>query len=214
MRFHDRKQGGALLAKELRHYANHPNTIVIALPRGGVVTGAAIADALSLPLDVLVVRKLGTPGHPELAMGAVGRGGVRVLNDEVVRALRISPRVIEAAAEREEAEAERREAIFRSGRPPLAVAGKTIIIADDGLATGSTMLAAIECLKAQKPARIVVAVPVAPPDTCRTLRPEVDELVCLSTPSDFMAVGEWYDEFAQVADEAVVDLLNVPSGAY
>jgi predicted phosphoribosyltransferase len=186
---------------------------VIALPRGGVATGAAVADALSLPLDVIVVRKLGTPGHPELAMGAVARGGIRVINDEVMRALRINPHVIEAAAEREEVEAERRETLFRRGRPPLDVAKKTVILVDDGLATGSSMLAAVECLKVMKPERIVVAVPVAPPDACHALRSEVDELTCLSTPSSFIAVGEWYHDFTQVTDDEVVDLLSVPSTA-
>jgi len=213
MRFRDRRQAGTLLAKELRHYENDANAIVIALPRGGVVTGAAVAEALSLPLDVIVVRKLGTPGHPELAMGAVARGGIRVINDEVMRALRINPHVIEAAAEREEVEAERRETLFRRGRPPLDVAKKTVILVDDGLATGSSMLAAVECLKVMKPERIVVAVPVAPPDACHALRSEVDELTCLSTPSSFIAVGEWYHDFTQVTDDEVVDLLSVPSTA-
>ena len=206
-RFRDRKEAGALLAQRLDRYAGAAGTIVLGLPRGGVVTAFEVALALALPLDVLVVRKLGTPGHEELAMGAIVRGGVRVLNEEVIRALRIPLAQIETVAEREEREAARREKLFRGGRPPLDVHGRTVIVVDDGLATGSTMFAAVRALRALEAKRIVVAVPVAPPETCERLRKEVDELVCLSTPSDFYAVGQWYDAFGQVEDGRVVDLL-------
>lgn len=206
--FADRREGGRRLAKALSHYRGKPNTIVIGLPRGGVVTAAAIAEDLDLPLDVLVVRKLGTPGHEELAMGAIGPGGVRVLNDDVIAALRIGPAQIDAAARREQFELERRERLYRGARPPLDFAGKTVIVVDDGLATGSTMSAAIAVIRRYKPARIVLAVPVAPIETCEGFRLVVDELVYLETPEPFQAVGYWYVDFAQVEDEEVVQTLE------
>lgn len=205
--FADRADGGHRLAEALKHYGGKPSTIVIGLPRGGVITGAAIADDLGLPLDVLVVRKLGTPGHEELAMGAIGPGGVRVLNDDVVASLRIPAAMIDAETRRERVELERRERLYRGNQPPLDFAGKTVVVVDDGLATGSTMLAAIAVIRQHKPARVVLAVPVAPMDTLGRFRLVVDELVYLETPEPFMALGYWYVDFAQVADEEVVQTL-------
>lgn len=206
--FADRAEGGHELAKALSRYRGASDAIVIGLPRGGVVTAAAVAKDLGLPLDVLIVRKLGTPGHEELAMGAIGPGGVRVLNEEVVSALRIAPEKIEMEARRERIELERRERLYRGSRPPLDFAGKTVILTDDGLATGSTMWVAVAVVRSHKPARIVLAVPVAPPDTLARFRPAVDELVCLEEPEPFQAVGLWYREFAQVEDEEVVEMLQ------
>lgn len=206
--FADRAEGGHRLAEALKHYRGKPNTIVVALPRGGVVTGAAIADDLDLPLDVLIVRKLGTPGHEELAMGAIGPGGVRVLNDDVIASLRIGRDRIEAETKREEAELARRERLYRTNQPPLGFAGMTVIVVDDGLATGSTMSAAIAVIRQHKPARVVLAVPVAPVDTLVRFRLVVDELVYLESPEPFMAVGYWYIDFAQVEDAEVIAILE------
>jgi predicted phosphoribosyltransferase len=206
--FADRTEGGHRLAELLKQYRGKPNTIVIALPRGGVVTGAAIADDLALPLDVLIVRKLGTPGHEELAMGAIGPGGVRVLNHEVVASLRIGRDRIEAETKREEAELVRRERLYRRDQPPISFAGRTVIVVDDGLATGSTMSAAIAVIRQHKPARIVLAVPVAPIETLERFRPVVDELVYLESPEPFLAVGYWYLDFAQVEDAEVIAILE------
>jgi len=208
MRFRDRSEGGQLLARALRRYRGDATALVLGLPRGGVVTAYEIAVALDLPLDVMVVRKLGTPGQKELAMGAIASGGIRVLNDDVVRTLRIAPKEIDEATRHEEAELRRREKLFRGERPPLALSGRTLLLVDDGMATGSTMLAAIQCARAAKPARIVLAVPVAPASALERLRGEVNQVVCLSQPEFFRAVGEWYDEFAQVEDEEVVALLQ------
>jgi putative phosphoribosyl transferase len=208
IRFRDRDQAGSQLGAALQHHARVPGAIVLGLPRGGVVTAARVAAALELPLDVLVVRKLGTPGQEELAMGAIGPGGVRVLNDEVLRAIHLSQERIEAAAEREQREVIRREQMFRGVRPPLALADRIVILVDDGLATGSTMAAAIRWVRSQKPARVVLAVPVAPLQTCQQLGGEVDELVCLATPEPFYAVGQWYEDFDQVSDERVIALLD------
>ncbi|HEX7421012.1 MAG TPA: phosphoribosyltransferase [Thermoanaerobaculia bacterium] len=208
IRFRDRKQAGRLLAEKLRSYAIDASAIVLGLPRGGVVTASEVAAALDLPLDVIIVRKLGAPWQPELAMGAIASGGIRVLNDDVVRALRIPQSKIDEATKEEQTELARREKLFRGDLPPLALTGKTVIMIDDGIATGSTVLAAIRCIRAQNPSRIVLAVPVAPPTTCERLQPEVDDLICLSTPDDFSAVGEWYDKFAQVEDAEVVELMR------
>ena len=206
-RFRDRTQAGQLLAAKLGHYANRPDVIVLALPRGGVPVAYEVARALDAPLDVFIVRKLGVPGHEELAMGAVASGGIRVLNDMVVRALQIPDYVIEAVAEWEQNEIARREREYRGERPPPDVKGRTVILVDDGLATGSTMLAAVKALRQQQPGRIVVAVPTAARETCDALRAEVDEIICAVTPEPFYAVGFWYENFAQTSDEEVRELL-------
>ncbi len=205
--FPDRHEAARRLAAKLTRYSDRNDVIVIGLPRGGVVTAYEIAEALHLPLDVLVVRKLGTPGQEELAMGAVARG-VTVINEEVVRMIGISKATIDAVAERERREVERREAELRKGRPPLQLAGRTVIIADDGLATGSTMRAAVTAIRGQMPATMVLAVPVAPPDVCAHFRTEVDQVVCLSMPEPFGAVAFWYDRFEPVSDREVIELLD------
>ena len=205
--FTDRTEAGRELAKALIHYRGRPNTIVVGLPRGGVVTAAAIAEDLDLPLDVLVVRKLGAPGREELAMGAIGPGGVRVLNDEVIAACGVDPFEIQLVERREREELDRRERLYRGDQRSLDVAGKTVIVVDDGLATGSTMTAAIAVIRAGRPARLVLAVPVAPIETCERFRLVVDELVYLETPDPFTAVGYWYVDFAQVEDEEVIQTL-------
>jgi len=208
VQFADREDGGRRLATALAAYRGDANAIVLGLPRGGVVTAAAIAEALELPFDVLVVRKLGTPGQEELAMGAIGPGGIRVLNEDVVGALRISDSQIEAETRHETEELERREALFRGGQAPLQLEGKIVILVDDGLATGSTMAAAVSVVRRHHPAKIVLAVPVAPIDTVERFEPMVDELLCLETPSPFYAVGSWYSDFTQVEDDEVVRLLE------
>jgi predicted phosphoribosyltransferase len=205
--FHDRREAGRLLAATLTTYAHRPDVLVLALPRGGVPVAYEVARALEAPLDVFLVRKLGIPGHAELAMGAIASGGVRVLNDEVVRALRIPDHVIEAIAAKEQQELARRERLYRGDRPPPDVQGRTVILVDDGLATGATMYAAVQALRQQQPARIVVAVPIAAPETCAELREEVDDIVCAVTPEPFYAVGLWYEDFAQTTDDEVRDLL-------
>ena len=205
--FHDRVDAGQLLAGELKKYANRPDVLVLALPRGGVPVGHEVARALNAPLDVFIVRKLGVPGQEELAMGAVASGGVRVLNERVVQMLRIPEPVIDVIAERETDEIARREREYRDARPPPDVRGKTIILIDDGLATGATMMAAVRALRQLDPARIVVAVPTAAPDTCEALREEVDEMICAATPEPFHAVGLWYEDFSQTSDEEVRELL-------
>jgi putative phosphoribosyl transferase len=206
--FSDRRHAGRLLAERLREHARQPDTLVLALPRGGVPVAFEVARALELPLDVFVVRKLGVPGHEELAMGAIASGGVRVLNPEVTGRIRASERIVGRVAERERAELERRERRYRYGRPPPRVEGKVVILIDDGLATGSTMRAAVTALRAQNPARIVVAVPTAARATCAALRNLADEVVCLATPEPFMAVGQSYRHFGQTSDEEVRDLLR------
>jgi predicted phosphoribosyltransferase len=205
--FRDRTEAGRLLAARLENYADKPDVIVLALPRGGVPVAYQVAKALLAPMDVFVVRKLGIPGHEELAMGAVATGGVRVLNDQVVHVLAIPDYVIDAVADWETEERKRRERLYRGDRPPPDVRGKTVILVDDGLATGSTMLAAVQALRQQGPARIVVAVPVAAPDTCELLKASVDEVVCAVTPEPFYAVGVWYRDFSQTTDEEVRELL-------
>src|SRR4051794_40685913 len=202
-RFQDRTHAGRRLAAELAPYAGRPNLLVLALPRGGVPVGFEVAQALGAPLDVFLVRKLGLPGHEELAMGAIASGGIRVLNPDVVRMLRVPEHVIDAVAEKEQRELERRERAYRGDRPEPEIRGRTVILVDDGLATGSTMRAAVQALRSEHPERLVVAVPVAAPETCDAFRDEVDDIVCAVTPEPFYAVGLWYRDFSQTTDEEV-----------
>jgi predicted phosphoribosyltransferase len=205
--FPNRRTAGRYLADQLAAYANRDDVLVLALPRGGVPVGYEVAKALHSPLDVFVVRKLGVPGHEELAMGAVASGGVRVLNDRVVQGLHIPASVIDAVATKELEELARRERLYRGDRAPLDVRGHAVLLVDDGLATGSTMKAAVAALRDQNPARIVVAVPVAAEDSCAELRGMADEVVCAVTPEPFHAVGVWYQRFDQTSDDEVRALL-------
>jgi predicted phosphoribosyltransferase len=207
MLFRDRYDAGRVLARELAGYAGRPDVTVLALPRGGVPVGFEVARALGAPLDVFLVRKLGVPGHEELAMGAIATGGVRVVNREVVDALGISRAEIEAVSAEELQELRRREREYRDGRPPPDLLGRTAVLIDDGLATGSSMRAAVAALRHLQPAKVVVAVPVAAAETCAALRAEADEVICARTPEPFRAVGWWYEDFAQTTDEEVRDLL-------
>ncbi|HWQ15505.1 MAG TPA: phosphoribosyltransferase [Roseiflexaceae bacterium] len=207
-RFLDRRDAGRFLADHLRAYAGRPDVLVLALPRGGVPVAFEVARALGAPLDVFLVRKLGVPGHEELAMGAIASGGVRVINDEVAGALGIPESVIGAVAAHEQRELERRERAYRDDRPAPDVRGYTAILVDDGLATGSTMRAAVRALRLLGPQRIVVAVPVAAYETCASLRAEADEVVCAATPEPFHAVGLWYEDFSQTTDDEVRELLS------
>lgn len=202
----NRSEAGRDLAKALQSFADS-DAVVLALPRGGVPVAFEIANALHLELDLLLVRKLGTPGQRELAMGAIASGGARVLNPDIVSTLRISDAAIEQTEREARGELERRERVYRGDRPPPAVAGRTVIIVDDGLATGATMRAAIAALRQLDPGRIVVAVPVAPADTIDTLEREADEVVCLQTPWPFSAIGQFYRQFGQVSDDEVRELL-------
>ncbi|RJG27444.1 phosphoribosyltransferase [Massilia cavernae] len=205
--FKNRTHAGRLLAKALARYAGDPGTVVLALPRGGVPVGYAIAHELDLELDILIVRKLGMPGHEEYAIGAIGAGGVRVLQEDVVREYGLPSETIDEISARELREIERRERQYRGGHPPLALHGRTALLVDDGLATGSTMRAAIRIARKLGAARVVVAVPVGAPDTCEALEREVDELICLSRPMMFFAVSQWYRVFDQTSDSEVQDLL-------
>jgi len=214
VRFADRAEAGRKLAAELREYAGREDVVVLALPRGGVPVAFEVARELRAPLDVFVVRKLGLPAQPELAMGAIASGGARVLNDEVVQAAGIPPETIEAVAAREREELARREQLYRGERPSLTVEGKTVILVDDGVATGSTMRVAVQALRRQRPAQIVVAVPVAPPQTCNELRGEADDVVCTRTPEPFIAIGVWYEDFPQTSDGEIRDLLARVEDAY
>src|SRR5215468_12552507 len=207
VKFRDRTGAGRCLAGKLASYADRPDIVVLGLPRGGVPVAFEVARALAAPLDVFVVRKLGVPGHEELAMGAVATGGVRVLNDEVVHGLGIPEDRIDAIAARELQELARRERAYRDGRAPPDVTGKAVILVDDGLATGATMRAAVRALKQQGPERIVVAVPTATPNTSAGLKAEADEVVCVITPEPFVAVGYWYDDFSKTTDAEVRVLL-------
>jgi putative phosphoribosyl transferase len=206
--FSDRSEAGRALAAELSRYAGRDDVVVLALPRGGAPVGFEIARALHAPLDVFIVRKLGVPGYEELAMGAIASGGTRVLNEAAVEQLRITPDQIEQVARIEQRELERREQAFRNGTPPVLVAGRICILVDDGLATGSTMRAAVMALKKRNPARIIVAVPVGAPDTCADFQSLADEVICLYTPEPFMAVGRWYDDFGQLTDDEVREYLD------
>jgi putative phosphoribosyl transferase len=206
--FKDRVQAGKLLAQHLDHYANRPDAIVLALPRGGVPVGFAVAQALHVPLDIMVVRKLGVPWQRELAMGAIAGDGEQIVRNEVVHMLGIDDDVIEDVARHERVELQRRDTLYRSGRPQPQLDGCNVILVDDGLATGATMMAAALAVRAQHPARVIVAVPVGAPDTCKALRSHVDELICLRMPASFRAVSLWYDKFPQTSDAEVIDLLE------
>jgi predicted phosphoribosyltransferase len=206
-RFRDRREAGRLLAEKLTAYAGHPDVLVLALPRGGVPVAYEVAQALQAPLDVFLVRKLGVPGQEELAMGAVSTGGVRVLNEPVVVGLRIPAQVIETVTAVQQRELAARERIYRGDRPPPDVRSRTVILVDDGLATGATMRAAVAGLRRQEPARVVVAVPIAAAETCAELQAEADEVICALTPRPFHSVGLWYQDFTQTTDDEVRDLL-------
>jgi predicted phosphoribosyltransferase len=205
--FTDRHAAGRELAEHLAAYRGRPDVLVLALPRGGVPVAHEVARALGVPMDVFVVRKLGVPGQEEYAMGAIASGGVRVLNDDAVRALAIPESVIDAVARREAKELERREREYRGEREAPDVRGRTVILVDDGLATGATMLAAVKALRLQDPAKIIVAVPAGSRQTCRQLRSEADEVVCAIEPEPFTAVGVWYADFSQTSDDEVRRLL-------
>ena len=215
-RFRDRVQAGEMLAGELLaagYGGGRGDVLVLALPRGGVPVGFAIALALGAPLDVVVVRKLGAPDQPEWAIGAIASGGARVLNPRAVQVLRLSSAEIDAIAARETAELERRERAYRGGRPPAEVHGKTLILVDDGLATGTTMRAAVGALRERQPAAVVAAVPVGAPETCRELRTHADAVICPFTPEQFFSVGEWYHDFSQTSDDEVRALLHRAAAA-
>jgi putative phosphoribosyl transferase len=206
--FADRREAGRVLAAALRTYAGRHDTVVLALPRGGVPVAFEVAEGLTAPLDVFLVRKLGTPGHPELAMGAIASGGIRVINSDVVRALGIRTDEIDAVARQEQRELERRQRAYLDGRDPAPVEGRVVILVDDGLATGSTMRAAVQAIRERRPSRIVVAVPVGAADTCREMAALADEVFCARVPEPFAAVGQWYLDFNQTSDDEVMELIR------
>jgi predicted phosphoribosyltransferase len=208
-RFTNRAEAGHALGAEVeRHIGKRDDVIVLGLPRGGVPVAHAVAATIGAPMDVFIVRKLGFPGHEELAMGAIASGGVRVLNDDVLDMMPVQQSRIDAVAQREQRELERREHAYRGNRPPLDVRGRTVIVVDDGLATGSTMRAAVRALKEMQPRAVIVAVPVGAPQTCSGLRDEADDVICLHTPEPFEAVGLWYEDFTQTSDDEVHALLR------
>jgi len=207
-RFQDRTDAGKYLGSLVPGHAGDASVVVLALPRGGVPVGYEVARALGAPLDVFLVRKLGVPGYEELAMGAIASGGVRVLNPEVVRRLSIPEQTIDAVEREELAELERREQLYRGGRPPISVENRKVILVDDGLATGASMRAAVQALHQMKPASIIIAVPVGSRETCEELRSLVDDVVCGECPEPFFAVGTWYSNFQQTTDEEVRELLD------
>jgi predicted phosphoribosyltransferase len=211
--FGDRREAGMVLADHLRQFADKGNVVVLALPRGGVPVAYEVARALVAPLDVFVVRKLGLPGHPELAMGAIASGGVRVLNEDVLESVAVSQTAIDGVTRTEQLELERRERAYRDGRPPVPIEGCIVVLVDDGLATGSTMRAAVLAVRRLHPARVVVAVPVGAWQTCQALGEVADEVVCPFTPEPFRAVGLWYADFSQTTDEEVRQLLATAHGA-
>lgn len=204
--YRDRREAGRVLAQALQHYRGRGGLLVLALPRGGVAVGFEVAHALEAPLDVFIVRKLGYPGHEEYAMGAIASGGVRVMNP--LPGLDVPPEAVTRVIEREQAELARREQLYRGDRPGIDVRGRTVIVVDDGLATGSTMRAAVMAIRQQGPAHLAIAVPVGAPQTCRSLRNEADELVCPAMPDPFRAVGLWYRDFPQATDQEVHELLD------
>jgi putative phosphoribosyl transferase len=206
-RYHNRTEAGRRLARALRDYAGRPDLLVLALPRGGVPVAAEVARALGAPLDVFIVRKLGVPAHPELAMGALASGGVRVVDRRVMEQFGVTDAELAAVAAAEGRELERREQVYREGRPPPDAAGRMVILVDDGLATGATMSAAATALRAQRPAKLVVAVPIAASETCAAIRELVDEILCAATPEPFLAVGLWYEDFSETSDAEVRELL-------
>jgi predicted phosphoribosyltransferase len=210
--FPDRAEAGRFLATKLSKYSGRDDVIVLGLPRGGVPVAYEVARALRVPLDVFIVRKLGVPGFEELAVGAIASGGVRVLNEDVARALPNADEIIQAVTQHETAEVERREQKYRDGRPAPEIQGKAVILIDDGLATGATMRAAVKALRQRGAAKIVVAVPVGPLDTCKEFEEEADEVVCASAPEFFQAVGQYYEDFSQTSDDEVRELLARAAG--
>jgi putative phosphoribosyl transferase len=214
MLFQDRRLAGQFLAGELAAYANRPDVVVLGLPRGGVPVAFEVSQALNAPLDVLVVRKLGVPDQEELAMGAIASGGVQILNEYIVNEVKISDEVIARITVQEQRELERRERLYRDDKPDVNLWGRTVILVDDGLATGSTMWAAIVAVRKQQPAKIVVAVPVAALETCQALEAEVGEIAYIATPSPFYSVSLWYDNFPQTTDEEVRNLLTKATNNY
>ena len=210
-RFRDRTEAGRYLATQLKAYQNQPNVLVMALPRGGVPVAYKVARALNLPLDVCLVRKLGVPGHPELALGAIAAGGIRVLNDDIFSCHNISKETLERVTAEESRELQRRDRVYRGDQPRPVIRDQTIILIDDGIATGATMRAAIAVLKAQRPQKIIVATPVAPLETHHALSEEADQVICLATPTPFYALSFWYENFAQVTDDEVRKLLDQQS---
>jgi putative phosphoribosyl transferase len=209
MRFPDRSKAGQLLAQKLAGYANNPDVVVFALPRGGVPVGFQVARALNVPLDIIVVRKLGVPDHEELAMGAIASGDVRVLNHDTIDWMQIPNFVIDRVTEMEKTELQRRELIYRGTTPPLDPAEKIVILVDDGIATGSTMRAAVAVVRSRGPQRVVIAVPTAPVSTAKELRNVADDVISIITPDAFVGVGQWYDDFRQVSDEVTRDLYEL-----
>lgn len=208
MRFKNRKEAGERLTHDLKQYANQPDVIVLGLPRGGVPVAYEVARGLNAPLDVWLVRKLGTPSQEELAMGAIACGGTRIVNTDLVRSLNVSEQAINQVAAKEQRELERRKTAYRGDRPPLELRDRTVILVDDGLATGASMQAAAMALRQHNPQQIIAAVPVAAPETCHNFQAKVDKMVCSETPHPFYAVGLWYEEFDQTTDQEVRDLLE------
>jgi len=208
MLFKTRKEAGQRLTSDLKEYANRPDVIVLGLPRGGVPVAYEVARGLNAPLDVWLVRKLGAPGHEELAMGAIASGSTRILNKDVVRSLGVSEQAIDKVAAKEQQELERREKAYRGDQPPLELRDRTVLLVDDGVATGASMHAAAVALRQHDPKQIVAAVPVAAPETCKEFQVEVDKIICSETPQPFYAVGLWYDKFDQTTDQEVRDLMQ------
>ncbi len=206
--FNDRTDAGKRLSERLSEYANREDVLILALPRGGVPVAFEVAKELNLKMDIFIVRKLGVPGNEELAMGAIASGNIRVLNEDVIRSFRIPQKAIDEATANELGELERRERIYRKNRPVPKISGSTVILIDDGLATGATMRAAVAAVKTKNPAKVIIAVPVAAPDTCSDFGSEVDEVMCVATPEPFYGVGAWYEDFSQTTDKEVCDLLD------